>query len=481
MARIETRLIKDMESPERKGIRPSFHSQMGALKFAALKKSRRSIRSIDQLVKGYCDMGRLSRKHSSMTPIQDEGDRENGTTLFRTQNEEGPFQKLRENGDRSKERYRQSRRLKKKDNNKNPGHFGESEDENEVRYVQSNIDNRIDFGVSKLDGGLKICKTSVELQRGKKFGGRNGQFKKGRLLGGKSARNLRSNMKTSYVQPTSKTNVKQISASPNLRRGKRGGKMPLNSKGTRHDKWNKSKRRIGAQRPNGLTRSQVSTVSKQNKPQSSMRRAKDGTASRKRPLTAHPKTRPRPGLNSPRKTQSRIQVHRSKSRAYKTYDSSMVFKKKRVPKKGPRQIMEEARDRKRELQSNREMVRGTARPVNKAAHSVPRGPARSRSRPYTYRETPLFPEEEMFFVSEGVKAKKQEIMDTFAALNLDMGWIHKQSRNVDLDTGKGLMHFFELQNRLIVKLATKLRKEKNSRYEVEKQCQTMVDKFSKKI
>lgn len=480
MISFDPSITKDMESPERKGSRPSFHSQMGALKFAALKKSRRSIRSIDQLVKGYCDMRRLSRKHSSMTPIQDEGDRENGTTLFRTQNEEGPFQKLREGGEGSNERYRESARLKRK--NKNRGHFGESEDEDGVRHVQSNIDNRIDFGVSKYDRGLKICKTSVELARGKKFGGRNGHFKKGKIVGGKSARNLRSNMKMSYVHQTNKKNMKQISASPNLRRGKRGGKMPLNSKGARYDKWNKSKRRIVAQRPNdGLARSQVRPVSKPANPQSSMRRAKDPSTSRKRPVTANPKTRPRPGLPSPRKTQSRIQVARSKSRAYKTYDSSMVFKKKRVPKKGPRQIMEEARDKKRELQSKREMPRGPARDVKKVGYSVPRGPARSRSRPYTYRETPLYPEEEMFLVSEGVKAKKQEIMDTFAALNLDMGWIHKQSRNVDLDTGKGLMHFFELQNRLIVKLATKLRKEKNSRYEVEKQCQTMVDKFSKKI
>ena len=80
-----------------------------------------------------------------------------------------------------------------------------------------------------------------------------------------------------------------------------------------------------------------------------------------------------------------------------------------------------------------------------------------------------------------VKGKKQEILDTFAGLSLDMGWVHKQCRNMNLESSDGVMKFLEMQNRLIIKLASKLRKEKNSRYIVEKQCQKMMEKFSNKL
>lgn len=89
--------------------------------------------------------------------------------------------------------------------------------------------------------------------------------------------------------------------------------------------------------------------------------------------------------------------------------------------------------------------------------------------------------EELRQICEMSVVKKQEIFDTFAGLNLDMGWVHKQCRQMDLESGAGVQAFMEMQNRLIVKLATKLRKEKNSRYRVEQQCQSMMEKFSKKL
>jgi hypothetical protein len=78
-------------------------------------------------------------------------------------------------------------------------------------------------------------------------------------------------------------------------------------------------------------------------------------------------------------------------------------------------------------------------------------------------------------ISLKLKEKRQEIMDTFASLNLDMAWIHRQCKYIDLNSTEGVLKFFELQNRLIKKLATKLRKEKNSRFVVEKQCEEMMD------
>jgi hypothetical protein len=93
----------------------------------------------------------------------------------------------------------------------------------------------------------------------------------------------------------------------------------------------------------------------------------------------------------------------------------------------------------------------------------------------------LTSQQELLNICKVSKEKKQEIFDTFASLNLDMGWVHKQCRHMDLDSGSGVQGFLEMQNRLIVKLATKLRKEKNSRYKVEQQCQSMMEKFSQKL
>jgi hypothetical protein len=84
-------------------------------------------------------------------------------------------------------------------------------------------------------------------------------------------------------------------------------------------------------------------------------------------------------------------------------------------------------------------------------------------------------------VSQKLREKRGEILDTFAELNLDMAWVHRQCRYIDLHSTQGVLKFFELQNRLIVKLATKLRKEKNARFKVEKQCEKMMDNFKKDL
>ena len=84
-------------------------------------------------------------------------------------------------------------------------------------------------------------------------------------------------------------------------------------------------------------------------------------------------------------------------------------------------------------------------------------------------------------VSQKLREKRGEILDTFAQLNLDMAWVHRQCRYIDLHSTQGVLKFFELQNRLIVKLATKLRKEKNSRFKVEKQCEKMMDNLKKDL
>lgn len=82
-------------------------------------------------------------------------------------------------------------------------------------------------------------------------------------------------------------------------------------------------------------------------------------------------------------------------------------------------------------------------------------------------------------VSLKLREKRGQILDTFAQLNLDMAWVHRQCRYIDLHSTQGVLKFFELQNRLIVKLATKLRKEKNARYKVERQCDKMMDNFKR--
>ena len=84
-------------------------------------------------------------------------------------------------------------------------------------------------------------------------------------------------------------------------------------------------------------------------------------------------------------------------------------------------------------------------------------------------------------ISQKLREKRAEILDTFAQLNLDMAWVHRQCRYIDLHSTQGVLKFFELQNRLVVKLATKLRKEKNARFKVEKQCEKMVDSLKKDL
>lgn len=80
-------------------------------------------------------------------------------------------------------------------------------------------------------------------------------------------------------------------------------------------------------------------------------------------------------------------------------------------------------------------------------------------------------------VSRRLREKRSQIMDTFAKLNLDMAWVHRQCKYIDLHSTEGVLKFFELQNRLIVKLAGKLRKEKSARFQVEKQCEQLMDRM----
>lgn len=461
---------------------------MSPVKFAELKKSRRSIRSIDHLVKGYGDLRRLSRKNTSMTPILDEGDRENGTTLFKTQNEGHPLVNIEIDNPISNDQKFDISSQKLKHSNNISGVF----DDSPKRYVQSNIDNGFDFSAYL---NIKNCKTSVDLKRSPKNNYKNKIMKKDLHFKNKRGQNKfkKKTMKVSHPRNQNFLSNNQFSTSPDLKNKKINRKLPLNSKAINRSKWMKSKRKIPNSKQHKMIRSQISPSFKTNTSVSRNQKLNDYNSRKKRPRTAHPQRNPRPGTNSPRipKSQMRARTrnanrnrkNQSKHRSFNPYDSSLGLKKKKLPKKSPRDILQEAREKERENKKNKLKNNGNIKSnkVKQISQSMPRGPTRSKSRPYTYRETPLYPEEEMRIITEGVKGRKQEIMDTFAALNLDMAWVHKQSRNVDLDTGKGLLHFFDLQNRLIVKLATKLRKEKNSRYHVEKQCQTMVDKFSKKI
>jgi hypothetical protein len=158
-------------------------------------------------------------------------------------------------------------------------------------------------------------------------------------------------------------------------------------------------------------------------------------------------------------SQSKVPQQKSRSRAYVGNKSSVVFTKPKVNKKVPQQ-----RPKKMSQKSPQYNYKSKSRATQKKM-SISR---------VNYQQ-------ELESVCDGVKAKQQEIFDSFAKLSLDMGWIHKQCRNMDLKRGKGVLEFVEMQNRLIIKLAEKLKKEKTSRYRVEQQCQHMMQKFTKKI
>ena len=117
--------------------------------------------------------------------------------------------------------------------------------------------------------------------------------------------------------------------------------------------------------------------------------------------------------------------------------------------------------------------------TNKQRKARPKGSSKSQNP--GKRGPPPQSGKELQDIFQRVQGKKQQILDTFAGLSLDMGWVHKQCRHMDLESGDGVIKFLEMQNRLIIKLASKLRKEKNSRYKVEQQCQNMMEKFSYKI
>ena len=159
------------------------------------------------------------------------------------------------------------------------------------------------------------------------------------------------------------------------------------------------------------------------------------------------------------KSVSKNRVFRSKSKPYtnkKTKKgSSVVFTK---PKTNKRQRMKhKGSSKRREHSRNKKNVKINESVVTNSHNG------------------------ELEDIFNRVQGKKQEILDTFAGLSLDMGWVHKQCRHMNLESSDGVMKFLEKQNKLIIKLASKLRKEKNSRYRVEQQCQKMMEKFSYKI
>lgn len=101
----------------------------------------------------------------------------------------------------------------------------------------------------------------------------------------------------------------------------------------------------------------------------------------------------------------------------------------------------------------------------------------SQSKPPT-EAAPRGPD--MSAVGNKLRQKQAEIFDTFAKLNLDMNWVHRQCRHIDLESTEGVLKFIELQNLLVVKLAAKLRREKNGRFKLEKQFEKIMDNFQKR-
>ena len=166
------------------------------------------------------------------------------------------------------------------------------------------------------------------------------------------------------------------------------------------------------------------------------------------------------------KTQSQVVFHskkekismgRSKSRPLKNQSG---FYEKGSKKKGPR--------------SRTAIKSSTRRSINQTEKNVSQNLSNLPAHTIASYEGP-----NVSMVSKKLREKREEILDTFAQLNLDMAWVHRQCKYIDLHSTEGVLKFFELQNRLIVKIATKLRREKNSRFKVEKQCEEMMDNFKK--
>ena len=147
---------------------------------------------------------------------------------------------------------------------------------------------------------------------------------------------------------------------------------------------------------------------------------------------------------------------------------SKPYTNKKNPKKGSSIVFTKPRNNKKKVQ--RKVTSKSAVHNRKRSHLTKNKP-----------EMKSNATEDLQKIYGMVSGKKQEILDTFAGLSLDMGWVHKQCRHMDLESSEGVVGFLELQNRLIIKLATKLRKEKNSRYKVEQQCQNMFEKLSHKL
>jgi hypothetical protein len=191
------------------------------------------------------------------------------------------------------------------------------------------------------------------------------------------------------------------------------------------------------------------------------------------------------------RNQVRRKMNKSNPRSRNNFNKRLrniekSFKPKSVPKQSGIRSLSRAYANKNKSKKNKSIV--FTKPKNNKRKVKPKGASKSavhhRSRSNLKRskiETSKMRNDQLQKIYQQVSGKKQEILDTFAGLSLDMGWIHKQCRHMNLSSSEGVVKFLEVQNRLIVKLATKLRKEKNSRYRVEQQCQKMMEKFSKKL
>jgi hypothetical protein len=191
------------------------------------------------------------------------------------------------------------------------------------------------------------------------------------------------------------------------------------------------------------------------------------------------------------RNQNRRKMNKSNPRARNNFNKQLRnieknFKPKSVPKKSGIRSLSRAYGNKNQSKKDKSIV--FTKPRNNKRRVKPKGASKSavhnRTRSQLKKskiETSKSKNDQLQKIFQQVSGKKQEILDTFAGLSLDMGWIHKQCRHMNLNSSDGVVKFLEVQNRLIVKLATKLRKEKNSRYRVEQQCQKMMEKFSKKL
>lgn len=196
---------------------------------------------------------------------------------------------------------------------------------------------------------------------------------------------------------------------------------------------------------------------------------------------SHRVIKPRLGY---KKNKSNPRLQHGMNRRLRNIEKSL--KPKSVPKRSGIRSMSKPYQNRRKGKQGSSIV--FTKPKNNKRKPVPKVKSRSavqnRNRNQLKRskvEVTKHKVEELESIYNQVSDKKQEILDTFAGLSLDMGWIHKQCRHMNLQSSEGVVRFLELQNRLIIKLASKLRKEKNSRYRVEQQCQNMMEKFSKKL